>query len=107
MDELLKPDSPDVLADLQRALDGADQCIGLAKREAARAEASLRTHSSGRGKIYEQALLDNAKRRREQLRSLDLRLELPPDPPRELPPADRVRAPGPEAGIPAEALLVE
>jgi hypothetical protein len=117
VDESPKPGSSGVLDELQRVLDGAGQCIELAKQEAARAEASLRTQSAGRARAFEQALLDNARRRREQLRSLDLRLELPPNPPpQEPPPAERSvvmslrsseEASGLEAGIPAEALLVE
>jgi len=87
MDEEPKPtDGAAVVAELRQALDAADRCIELAKREAARADASLRAQSEGGARV-EQELLDNARKRREQLPSLDLRLEVPPSPPSELPPA--------------------
>jgi hypothetical protein len=97
MDEEPKPpDGAAVVAELRQALDAADRCIELAKREAARADASLRAQSDGGARI-EQALLDTARKRREELSSVDLWLEVPPSPPEELPPA----APAPLS--PAEA----
>jgi len=87
MDESPKqPEGPDLLAELRQTLDTSARCIELAKREAARVDASLRTQSEG-GAQVEQVFLDNARKRREQLSLLDLRFELPPSPPRELPPA--------------------
>jgi hypothetical protein len=85
------PDGAVVVAELRQALDAADRCIELAKREAARADASLRAQSEGGARI-EQVFLDTTRKRREQLSSLDLRLELPPLPP-EVPP--EVQAPRP------------
>jgi len=80
------PDGPAVVADLRHALDTSARCIELAKREAARVEASLRAQAEG-GAQVEQVFLDTTRRRREQLSLLDLRFELPPSPPQELPPA--------------------
>lgn len=103
MDEPPKPlDGPAVLAELQQALDAADRCIELAKREAARADASLRAQSDGGARV-EQVFLDTARKRREQLSALDLWLEVPPSPPAEPAPQP------PPAGIenPLEADLVE
>jgi hypothetical protein len=87
MDEEPKPtDGAAVVAELRQALDAADRCIELAKREAARVDASLRSQSDG-GERAEQVLLDTARKRREQLSALDLWLEVPPSPPSEPPPA--------------------
>ena len=72
------PDGAAILDELKRALDGAARCIELAKREGARIDAALQV---------EQTLLENARKRREQLSMFDLRFELPPSPPQELPPA--------------------
>lgn len=96
MDESPKPpDGPTVLAELREALDTADRCIELAKREAARIDASLRAQSEGGARI-EQVFLDNARKGREKLSMLDLRFELPPSPP-EPEPAPRAGSPQPEA----------
>ena len=80
------PDGAAVLDGLKRSLDGAARCIELAKQEAARVDAAMRAQPS-RGVQVEQALLENARKRREQLSILDLRFELPPSPPLDLPPA--------------------
>lgn len=98
MDQPPKPsDGASVLDELQRALDGAARCIELAKQEGARIDAALRAQPSGSMPV-EQKLLDNARKRREQLSLLDLHYELPPSPPQELPPVapltlDEKRAP--------------
>jgi hypothetical protein len=103
MDEEPKPpDGAAVVAELRQALDAADRCIELAKREAARADASLRAQSEGGARI-EQVFLDTTRERRAQLSSLDLRLELPPSPPEEQ--APRPFPPGIEN--PREEDLVE
>ena len=88
MDQSSKPppDGAAILDELKRALDGAARCIELAKREGARIDAALRAQPAG-GVPVEQTLLENARKRREQLSLFDLRLELPPSPPQELPPA--------------------
>src|SRR3954447_13414774 len=87
MDEAPKPpDGAAVVAELRQALDAASRCIELAKREAARADASLRAQSDGGARV-EQELLDTARKGREQLSALDLWLEVPPSPPSEPPPA--------------------
>jgi hypothetical protein len=102
MDEEPKPpDGAAVVAELKQALDVADRCIELAKREAARADASLRAQSEGGARV-EQELLDNARKGREQLSSFDLRLEVPPSPPEELatqppPPGNLTPVPSPIA----------
>jgi len=81
------PDGASILEELKQALEGSARCIELARQEAARADASLREQPS-EGAQVEQALLDNAKKRREQLSLLDLRFEVPPlSPPPEMPPA--------------------
>jgi hypothetical protein len=87
MDQALKPppDGTAILDELKRALDGAARCIELAKREGARIDAALRAQPPG-GVQVEQTLLENARKRREQLSMFDLRFELPPSPPQELPP---------------------
>ncbi len=100
------PDGAAVVAELRQALDAADRCIELAKLEAARADASLRAQSEV-GAGVEQVFLANARKRREQLASLDLRMEVPPSPPEEQ--APRPPPPGIEApreGDLAEVLLV-
>ncbi|HEY3571638.1 MAG TPA: hypothetical protein VGP73_27170 [Thermoanaerobaculia bacterium] len=86
MDETSKPpDGPAVVAGLRQALDNAARCIELAKREAARVDASLRERSEG-GAQMEQVFLDTTRKRREQLLASDLRFEVPPLPvPQELP----------------------
>ncbi|MFL6233045.1 MAG: hypothetical protein ACJ76N_07920 [Thermoanaerobaculia bacterium] len=79
MDESPKPpDAASLVAELQQALDGSARCIELAKRETARIEASLLTQALGEAQS-EQELLDNARKRREQLRLLDPQ-ELAPAP---------------------------
>jgi hypothetical protein len=88
MDQSSKPppDGAAILDELKRALDGAARCIELAKREGARIDAALRAQPAG-GVPVEQTLLENARKRREQLSLFDLRFELPPSPPQEPPPA--------------------
>jgi hypothetical protein len=99
MDEEPKPpDGAAVVAELRQALDAADRCIELAKREAARADASLRAQSEGGARV-EQVFLDTTRKRREQLSSLDLHLEVPPLPPPE--PLPAVLSPA-EKGAPLE-----
>jgi len=87
MDQSSKPppDGAAILDELKRALDGAARCIELAKREGARIDAALRAQPSG-GVQIEQTFLENARKRREQLSRLDLRFELPPLSPQEIPP---------------------
>jgi hypothetical protein len=95
MDQSPKPpDDSSVLDELKKALEGSARCIELAKQEAARIDASLREQSTGRVQV-EQTLLDNARKRREQLSLLDLLSELPPpSPPREPPPSAPPRLAG-------------
>jgi hypothetical protein len=103
MDEAPKPpDGAAVVAELRQALDAADRCIELAKREAARADATLRAQSDGGARV-EQVFLDTARRRREQLSALDLWLEVPPSPPEE----QATRPPPPGIENPREGELVE
>jgi len=96
-----QPEGSELLSELREALDNAARCIELAKREAARVDAALRAQGEG-GAQVEQVLLDNARKGRERLSLLDLRFELPPSPPQELPP---VVPPGP-AGT-SEILALE
>jgi len=88
MDQSSKPppDGTAILDEIKRALDGAARCIELAKREGARIDAALRAQPSGGAQI-EQTFLENARKRREQLSMFDLRFELPPLSPQEIPPA--------------------
>lgn len=93
MDESPKPpDGSAVIEGLRQALDTAARCIDLAKREAARIEASFEAQSVG-GTQVEQTFLDNTRKRREQLlRSSSLLFEvpilaLPREPPSAAPPS--------------------
>lgn len=102
------PDGAAVLEGLKQALDGAARCIDLAKKEAARVDAALRSPPSGSVQ-FEQALLDNAKKRREQLFLVDLRFEIPPSPPQDILPAaplslEETKAPETVSAAPASEL---
>jgi len=112
MDLSLKPPADSsVLDELRQAIESADRCLALARREAARIDAALRRASSGEPNI-EQQMLENVRRRRELLTLFELppvSLEVVDPPARELQPAappSREEKSVPEA-VPEETFLTE
>jgi len=79
---------PTILDDLKKALLGADRCIELARRQRQQMDTASQALAAG-GMHAENQLIEQARKRREQLEALEAlkpRVEMTPPPPLEVAP---------------------